>query len=612
MADIVNVFNRMMEVEVSPKFDTYTGVIIHRDDNAEHDIVAGNNNGRVLELTCPWGTQAMASNMLAKLVGKQYQPYVASSVNLDPAAEMGDVLSSPRVYGGIFSRSREYNRLMRADLSAPHDEEINHEFKFESPAERSYKRQIGDVRASIILTANSIKSTVAASTVKYVAPEGVSFDIFGYGDPYLGMGIKASDHNGEYYLDQEDGIYYLSNGSEWIIQNSGNPLTLVTAELGSSIVQTSDAITSTVAASEKKYVIPSNVTVSLYGFGSPTASKPSAADHPDEYYLDQSGGILWRSNGTRWNRYNTSSLPLITTQMQSQITAQADQIEAKVGQSGGNDDGSFSWVLKKDGHTWKSGSTTVMSITKDGLSVKGEVRATSGKIGGFSIASNYINYNELQWNSTDRDVGIYIGSSGIQLGKNFKVTNRGAVTASSLTITGGSIKLGYVSETNDYNFKVTTGGAVTAKSLTLNGNLTFKATDGTSKTINAATFYKDTTDTNSTVSTYSGNWDSGYTWGGNYNRATQPGTMSYPQQFRTGTLYCSLLSAGDNGISTSGACSVAGNITCLAGNLYLYGQSANSGYIYYQSNWVYWKTLRVVTDVIGGAPDYTTIYYLGR
>lgn len=601
MADIVNVFNRMMEVEVSPKFDTYTGVIIHRDDNVEHDIVAGNNNGRVLELTCPWGTQAMASNMLAKLVGKQYQPYVASSVNLDPAAEMGDVLSSPRVYGGIFSRSREYNRLMRADLSAPHDEEINHEFKFESPAERSYKRQIGDVRASIILTANSIKSTVAASTVKYVAPEGVSFDIFGYGDPYLGMGIKASDHNGEYYLDQEDGIYYLSNGSEWIIQNSGSPLTLVTAELGSSIVQTSDAITSTVAASEKKYVIPSNVTVSLYGFGSPSASKPSAADHSNEYYLDQSNGILWRSNGTRWNRYNTSSLPLITTQMQSQITAQADQIEAKVGQSGGNDDGSFSWVLKKDGHTWKSGSTTVMSITKDGLSVKGEVRATSGKIGGFSIASNYINYNELQWNSTDRDVGIYIGSSGIQLGKNFKVTNRGAVTASSLTITGGSIKLGYVSETNDYNFKVTTGGAVTAKSLTLNGNLTFKATDGTSKTINAATFYKDTTDTNSTVSTYSGNWNNGYTWGNNWNTTKNQSTSTYPDIY--------VGNCGCNTVTCNGYVNAASGYNLLANG---------AGSAMWTARW---RKINVITSLTfggnaGGIPvcdGYTsaTIYYLG-
>ena len=62
------------------------------------------------------------------------------------------------------------------------------------------------------------------------------------------------------------------------------------------------------------------------------------------------------------------------------------------------------------------------------MEVKGVIRATSGEIGGFDIQSNYLSYNGQTWGGTNT-TGAYIGQSGIQLGKNFKVDMQGNLTA---------------------------------------------------------------------------------------------------------------------------------------------------------------------------------------
>ena len=165
MSDIVSLARRVSQVDVSPQFDNYSKVVIHVSDDTTY--VAGNDTGRTLEIDNPFGTQAMADNMLASLTGYQYQPYEAKGALLDPAAEIGDAVNMRGAYGGIYTRERTFGRLMKADVSAPHDEEINHEYQFESPQERSFKRQINDVRASLIIANDNIEAKVSQES-----PEG--------------------------------------------------------------------------------------------------------------------------------------------------------------------------------------------------------------------------------------------------------------------------------------------------------------------------------------------------------------------------------------------------------------------------------------------------------
>lgn len=104
-----------------------------------------------------------------------------------------------------------------------------------------------ELKSQIEQTAESITQTVSKSTSKYDTT-GYDITLFGYGTPddnnYL-----PDEHNGEYYLDQETGKVYLSNGShKWIHVNT---LKLITEELSSQIEQAVGSIVLKVDANGK-------------------------------------------------------------------------------------------------------------------------------------------------------------------------------------------------------------------------------------------------------------------------------------------------------------------------------------------------------------------------
>lgn len=116
-----------------------------------------------------------------------------------------------------------------------------------------------------------------------------------------------------------------------------------------------------------------------------------------------------------------------TKSIRATLEVQAGQITAKVNKNDGSSS-TFGWALETASWRIFSGSSTVLKADKNGLEVKGVIRATSGEIGGFKITSNSLTYNNQTWGGTNT-TGAYIGQSGIQLGKNFKVDMQGNLTA---------------------------------------------------------------------------------------------------------------------------------------------------------------------------------------
>ena len=416
MSDVINLGTRVSNLDVSPQFDTYSKVIIHIDD--ETQVSVGDDSGRVFEIDNPLGTQAIAQEMLAKLRGFRYQPYQADGALLDPAAEIGDAVNTPSAYGGIYTRSRTFGRLMKADISAPHDEEINHEYQFESPQERKFKREMGDVRASLIIQSNMIQAEVVAR------------------------------------------------------QNADN-------EMSSRITQTSNAITAEVVARQ----------TAVDGLRTETNTK----------FTQTNAAITAEVNRASTAEGNLSA----------SLSIQASEIAAKVSASGGG--GSFSWVMNSSSHTWKSNNADVMRISASGLWLKGQIEASSGKIGGFDIGSTALQYNGLNFGDTNKNKGAYIGQSGIQLGKNFKVDNAGNVSATNMTLTG-TLTIG--------------GSTITADALR----------QGAQQSYNNYGSWNGTT---STVNNNGSYWSGGAGYGYNYNNATSSSTGRYPYYFRASTLYAS-------------------------------------------------------------------------
>ena len=149
-----------MSLDVSPQFAAYSGV----DEDTTYS--SGDTSGRVLTINNPWGTQTQADNILASLnsTGFQYQPYRATGAMLDPAAELGDAVTINETYSGIYKMSRSFSSMMSADIEAPQDEEIDHEYPYEPQQDRVYKREIADAKAQITMTNNSITAEVTRAT----------------------------------------------------------------------------------------------------------------------------------------------------------------------------------------------------------------------------------------------------------------------------------------------------------------------------------------------------------------------------------------------------------------------------------------------------------------
>ena len=194
MSDVVNLARRVKKVEVSPQFSNYSKVVILVDNNTE--ISVGNDSGRTLQFSNPFGTRQMAEDILAKLQGFQYQPNRITEALLDPAAEIGDAVNVRGTYGGIYSRLRKFTPKMPANTAAPQDEEINHEYQFETQQQREFTRQIAEVRASLLLKADQILAEVVKKEDGNTSSFGWQLNSFSWKVYANGSPVLSCDRNG--------------------------------------------------------------------------------------------------------------------------------------------------------------------------------------------------------------------------------------------------------------------------------------------------------------------------------------------------------------------------------------------------------------------------------
>lgn len=165
MADVVNVLWNADTAEASPRTNGYSGVriIIGTDDEGNtREFTAGEMNGNVLEIKNPFGTQQMANDILEDVRGYQYQPLDATGALMNPAAEMGDGVSVNGIYTGLYVRATKFGRLMKSDIGAPTNQEIEHEYAVESATDRQYSRFVRDTKAMLRITNMAIEAEVSA------------------------------------------------------------------------------------------------------------------------------------------------------------------------------------------------------------------------------------------------------------------------------------------------------------------------------------------------------------------------------------------------------------------------------------------------------------------
>lgn len=152
-------------ISIGRKLSTVTGVrLVAGQDDDGNDIVyeAGNDLGYVIEVSNPMGNQAMANMILSQLSlrGFRYQAFEASAL-VDPASEIGDLVTVDGNNSVIHSLSTDHSALMMSDASAPFEEEVNHEYNFVPKQERTYQRQFKDMRATLKIYGDEIAAKVS-------------------------------------------------------------------------------------------------------------------------------------------------------------------------------------------------------------------------------------------------------------------------------------------------------------------------------------------------------------------------------------------------------------------------------------------------------------------
>lgn len=158
MSDKVFVGSRTAQLEVGDIPSNISRVNLSVD--SDHYYTAGDDTGKALEVSCPWGSQAMADNILSAVKDYIYQPYTAEDALLDPAAEIGDAVTVGGIYSIISGIDIDFDLAFASTISAPESDEIDDEYPYQSRERRETNRQLAQTRSLISKTSEEIRLEV--------------------------------------------------------------------------------------------------------------------------------------------------------------------------------------------------------------------------------------------------------------------------------------------------------------------------------------------------------------------------------------------------------------------------------------------------------------------
>lgn len=165
MNNSYNALRNVTSFRNNGKSQSISGIELMVDE--KNMYFAGNDSGYVMTIDCPYGTQEMANDLLAKAKGFKYQGFTAEQVILPPETELGDGVTVAGVYGMIARRSFKFTPGMTSNVEAPRELEVQHEYKYSSPQQRKTERQIAQTRSLITKTSEEIMLKVEGIDGKY-------------------------------------------------------------------------------------------------------------------------------------------------------------------------------------------------------------------------------------------------------------------------------------------------------------------------------------------------------------------------------------------------------------------------------------------------------------
>lgn len=137
--DSVLVNYAAMDITVGQKTSAYSKVVLVNADGDEFS--SGTDEGMTLRVDLPWATQSDADNLLAKFAGRRYQSYTARDSFVSPDADLGEMVRVAGVKSSILNKRTEFGRQISSTISAPGEEELDHEYEYVTRVDREAQRQ---------------------------------------------------------------------------------------------------------------------------------------------------------------------------------------------------------------------------------------------------------------------------------------------------------------------------------------------------------------------------------------------------------------------------------------------------------------------------------------
>ena len=147
-------------------------VTLLRDD--ENTVTAGDDTGLELSADCPFATQTMVDAILDRLAGYQYQMFDATAVNIDPAAELGDLVEADGIRSVLAQIDDDGTGY--PDIAAPGEAEREEEFPAAGPYTQEINRKLAQTRSAIEKSAEELRLYVQNDVTNALAEVDISLD----------------------------------------------------------------------------------------------------------------------------------------------------------------------------------------------------------------------------------------------------------------------------------------------------------------------------------------------------------------------------------------------------------------------------------------------------
>lgn len=139
----VNIGSKLGHFESSDAFEPITKVTLYWDDeNAFTSPKDATHTGREIVADCLSATQVMTDNLLAQLNGFKYQPFTSNKAWLNPAYELGDIVYINGIWSYILNVSSSISNSVICSITAPYEQEVDHEFPYVGTVSRNLKRKV--------------------------------------------------------------------------------------------------------------------------------------------------------------------------------------------------------------------------------------------------------------------------------------------------------------------------------------------------------------------------------------------------------------------------------------------------------------------------------------